>query len=193
MKYSILFIMLISQISFSDVNFREIDLFKVLSYQTHQPYIETDEGIVSPRILVVGMGRDRCFYVVKRTRSGESSQRNCKFLLQSFPEKIRDVNIPESNVVDFEKSDLNPESETNIIKHINIKKNGDIVFLYERGSGTKTSLYFCTQKLNPQNKGLAVNLTPECEYLKKINYEDDINAHFKTVFIDRIEDFYPVR
>lgn len=189
MKYSILFFMLFSHFSFSDVNFREIDLFKVLRYQTHQPSIQTSDGIISPRILIVGMGRDRCFYVVKRTRSGERSQRNCKFLLTNFPESIRDENMPKSNIVDFEKSDLNSETEVNLIKHINIKENGDIVFTYNRGVGAKSALYFCTQKLNHEDEGLAENPIPECEFIER----GDFDGEFRKIYDMFRDEFYPAR
>lgn len=193
MKYLTLIVVLVATFSYADFDFRGMNLIKLDVYQNYTPVLETKSGLVRPRIMVYSVINDRCFNVIKKVRRHEVQYRNCKFLLKGFPEEFRDENIPKSNIVDFERSDENPETETNRIEHINIKENGDIVFLYERGSGAKTSLYFCTQKLNIEDEGLAENPIPECEFLYEVEYQDDINAHFKPVYIEKIDQFYPAR
>jgi hypothetical protein len=97
--------------------------------------------------------------------------------------------MPKSNIVDFENSDLNSETEVNLIKHINIKENGDIVFTYKRGVGSKSALYFCTQKLNHQDEGLAENPIPECEFIER----GDFDGEFRKVYEMHQDQFYPAR
>ena len=139
--------------------------------------------------MVLDYYNDSCFYVVRLRKARDTVERNCKFLLNKFPEGIRDENMPKSNIVDFEKSDLNSETEVNLIKHINIKENGDIVFTYKRGVGAKSALYFCTQKLNHQDEGLAENPIPECEFIER----GDFDGEFRKVYEMHQDQFYPAR
>lgn len=181
--------MLLTSSVYGEIDFRKINTFKLEAYQTYTPFLDTENGFVRPRILVYDFTRDRCFYVIKKVRKEEKIYRNCKFLLKGFPESIRDENMPKSNIVDFEKSDLNSETEVNLIKHINIKENGDIVFTYNRGVGAKSALYFCTQKLNHEDEGLAANPIPECEFIER----GDFDGEFRKIYDMFRDEFYPAR
>jgi len=189
MKYISLIAILLTSFSYGEIDVSNINAYKLEAYQDYTPFLDTENGRVRPRIMVFDYYGDRCFYVLKKVRKEDRQYRNCKFLLKGFPEDLRDANMPESNIVDFEKSDENSETEVNLIKHINIKENGDIVFTYKRGVGAKSALYFCTQKLNHENEGLAENPISECEFIGK----GDFDGEFKKVYKMYQDQFYPAR
>ena len=187
MKTFILILTLLpATIAMGSINYKTVNISELEFYQTSTAFINRE---IRPRIMVLDYYNDSCFYVVRFRKSRDRVERNCKFLLKDFPESIRDENIPKSNIVDFENSDLNSETEVNVIKHINIKENGDIVFTYKRGVGAKSALYFCTQKLNHEDEGLAENPIPECEFIER----GDFDGEFRKIYDMYRDEFYPAR